>query len=197
MTQQNFILIGRSGCGKGTQGKLLMEYLKKTDPARNVMYVQTGGEFRKFIEGDSLTQKNSKEIYDKGGLQPEFLAVYMWTKFFVDNYKGDENIIIDGTPRKLYEARTLESMWSFYKISNPTVIYLKVSKEWSIDKLLARGRFDDTEKDIETRLSWFETDVVSTIEYYKNNSLYNFFEVNGEQEIEKVWQELESKLKTI
>lgn len=197
MTQKNFILIGRSGCGKGTQGKLLMEYLKKIDSSREVMYVQTGGEFRKFIDGDSITQRNSKKIMDEGGLQPEFLAVYIWANFFINNYKGNENIIFDGTPRKLYEAKILDSIWNFYKINYPTIIYLDVNKKWSVDKLLARGRVDDTEKDIEERLSWFETDVFPTVEYYKNNLAYKFIEINGEQEIEKVWQELESKLKTI
>ena len=46
--QQSFIFMGRSGCGKGTQAKLLMEYLKKIDPARDIFYLETGAGVREF-----------------------------------------------------------------------------------------------------------------------------------------------------
>lgn len=194
MNQQAFILIGRSGCGKGTQGKLLMEELKKKDPARPVLYIQTGNEFRTFIKGDSVTSKLSKEIYDQGGLQPEFLTIYMWTTLLVNNYKGNEHIVIDGTPRKYHEAGVLDSIFGFYKLIKPVVIYIEVSKEWATQKLLARGRFDDNAHEIEKRLGWFETDVVPTIEYYRKNPAYTFVQINGEGGIEEVWAELKRKL---
>src|SRR3989344_8323139 len=79
MFPQNFIFIGMSGCGKGTQAKLLGEYLKKIDPEREVFFLETGAEFRRFIQGEGYTQRLSKKIYDEGGSQPEFLSVYMWS----------------------------------------------------------------------------------------------------------------------
>jgi adenylate kinase family enzyme len=75
MSQKTFILIGRSGCGKGTQGALLSQYLQTLEPKRDVLYIQCGGEFRKFIQGDSVTEKLSREVSEKGVLQPEFLAI--------------------------------------------------------------------------------------------------------------------------
>lgn len=194
MIQKTFIFIGRSGCGKGTQAKLLMDELKKVDPTREVLYLQNGAEFRKFVTGSSHTQKLSKAIQDVGGLQPEFLAVYMWSNFLVQNFKGAEHVVMDGMPRKFHEAGVLESIWDFYKLPRPTVVHLAVSKEWSVDRLLARGRGDDTREEIAERLAWYETDVVPTIEYYRKTPGYQFLEINGEQSIEKVWEELQKTL---
>lgn len=194
MTQKTFIFIGRSGCGKGTQGKLLSEYLKKIDPSRDTLYVQSGNEFRKFIQGSSTTQQLSKKVYDVGGLMPEFLAIYMWVNILVNNYKGSEHVIIDGTPRKYHEAGVLDSIFEFYKLERPTVIHLNVSKEWSIERLMGRGRIDDKKEEIEQRLSWYETDVVPTIEYYKKNPQYTFVEIESEKPIESVHKEIVEKL---
>ena len=95
MKPQAFIFIGRSGCGNGTQVQLLMDVLKKNDPKRDILYIQTGQEFRNFVKGESFTQKKSREINDAGGLQPEFLAIKMWENPLVEGCTGDEHIILD------------------------------------------------------------------------------------------------------
>ncbi len=194
MNQKSFIFIGRSGCGKGTQAKLLSEYLKKTDPKREVLYIQTGAEFREFIKGDSDTQKLSKEIYDVGGIQPEFLAVYMWANVFVNKFTKNEYVIMDGMPRKMHEAGVLDSAFEFYKLERPIVIHMDISHEESVNRLMSRGRIDDNREDISERLSWYETDVVPAIEYYKNNKHYKFLHINGIQSIEDIHKEIISKI---
>ncbi len=195
MTPQTFIFIGRSGCGKGTQAELVKDYLKKKDPSRRTLYIQTGAELREFREGKSATQKLSKEIYDKGGLQPEFLAVFAWTSVLVKKYTGDEHLIMDGMPRKYHEAGVLDSVFSFYKINKPHVIYIDISKDEAMKRLLARKRFDDLSEEIEARLKWFEIEVIPTLDFFKNNPDYNYVIVNGEQSPEKVHEEILSKMK--
>ncbi len=194
MNQKSFIFIGRSGCGKGTQAKLLNEYLKKVDPKREILYIQTGEQFREFIKGDSDTQKMSKKVADAGGLQPEFLAVYMWANVLVNKFTKNEHIIMDGMPRKLHEAGVIDSVFEFYDLKRPLVIHLDLSKEESIDRLMARKRTDDTREDIAERLSWFETDVVPAIEYYKNNKKYNFVHINGNRSVEEIHKDIVAQL---
>lgn len=193
MLPQNFIFIGRSGCGKGTQAKLLKEYLNKIDPQRNAFYLQTGAEFRKFIQGENYTQKLSKKIIDEGLLQPEFLSVYMWSRLLAENFKEGEHIIIDGTPRKFHEAGILDSVFDFYNREKPHLIFINIGEMWATDRLKSRGRSDDNHEDIEARLKWYETDVVPTINFYRNNPKYDFLEINGEQTIEKVHQDILEK----
>ena len=194
MFPQNFIFIGMSGCGKGTQAKLLGEYLKKIDPEREVFFLETGAEFRKFIQGEGYTQRLSKKIYDEGGSQPEFLSVYMWSHLIAENFKEDEHLIVDGTPRRFHEAGALDSIFNFYNREKPYLIFLNIGEKWAVKRLLGRGRIDDNHDDIKARLDWYETDVVPAINFYRNNLKYNFLEINGEQTIEKVHQDIWDKL---
>lgn len=186
MNSQSFVFIGRSGCGKGTQIEMLMKLLKEKDPEREILYIYTGQEFRKFIQGSSTTQKLSKSIYDAGGLMPEFLTVHMWVKPIVENYKGDQHIIFDGTPRKFHEAGVLHSMFGFYKIQKPWIINIGISSEEAVKRLLKRQRQDDNEADIRKRLGWYETDVSPTIEFYRDNPNYNFIYIDGERSPEEI-----------
>ncbi len=190
MNQQSFIFIGRSGCGKGTQIKLLMDVLKKKDPSREVLYIYTGQEFREFIKGESITQKKSKAIYVAGGLQPEFLTVHMWVKPLVDKYTGKEHVIFDGTPRKFHEAGVLHSIFGFYGLPKPWVVNIDISSAEATKRLLARKRFDDVTEEIKKRLSWYETDVAPTIGYYRDNGNYNFLEIDGEKGVEGIHEDI-------
>jgi adenylate kinase len=189
-----FIFIGRSGSGKGTQAKLLTDFLKQLDATKQTLYIQSGSEFRDFIKGQSHTQTLAKSVNDQGALQPEFLAVYMWTNILVNRYSGQENLIFDGTPRKLHEAGVLDSIFDFYKMEKPYVINLKVSEDWSVRHLMARGREDDGEAVIRERLSWFEAEVRGAIEYYRTSPRYNFIEIDGEQTVPEVHKELVKKI---
>ncbi len=193
--KQTFIFIGRSGCGKGTQIDLLSEKLKEKTPDIGINYISTGQDLRKFWEGDTYTHKLSKEIVEAGSLQPEFLVTYLWGKDLVEDMTGNEHLILDGTPRRLNEAEMLDSAIKFYQRENPTVIYMNVSREWSTDRLLGRGRHDDDKEQIKKRLDWFDADVMPAVEYLKNNSTYSFLDINGEQTIEEVHQEIMEKIK--
>jgi len=199
MTKKAFIMIGRSGCGKGTQANLLSEYLLKNaqdgDAGKpNVLYVQSGNEFRNFGQRTNYSAKLSKAINDVGGLQPEFLAVYMWTSVLVREYNGNEHLIFDGMPRKVHEAGVLHSVFDFYKLPKPQVIYLNVGADWATKHLLVRGRHDDNVQDIENRLKWFDDEVLPTIEFYRKNKYYDFHEINAEQSVEAVRKEIVTKV---
>jgi adenylate kinase len=189
-----FIFIGRSGSGKGTQAKLLADFLKVGTGEGSVLYIQSGYEFRNFVMGASQTARLSKDINDKGGLQPEFLAVYMWVNMLVREYTGGEHLIFDGTPRRPHEAGVLHSIFNFYGIEKPCVVYLNVSEEWSKKHLLIRGRRDDNEKDIKSRMDWFEKEVTPTVDFYRRNAAYDFIELNGEQDIKEVFKALTEKV---
>jgi adenylate kinase len=194
MNQKSFILIGRSGCGKGTQAKLLSEYLKKNDPTREILYIQTGAEFREFIKGDSDTQKLSRAIYDVGGLQPDFLAVYMWTNVLVNKFTKNEHIIMDGMPRNFHEAGVLDSIFNFYGTEKAQVIHLDISESISIDRLMARGRIDDTREEIAERLSWYDSKVVPALDFFRKTEGYKVFDIDGNKSVEEIHQEIISKL---
>ncbi len=194
MTPKTFIFFGPSGAGKGTQARILIDHLQSVDPERKTLYIETGRRFRDFMTEASFTSMKTKELIDGGGLLPEFLPIWLWSEYFVRHVSGDEHMILDGLSRRAHEAPILNSAMKFYNREKPYVIMIEVSREWAREKLLARERGDDKLEQIEKRLDWFENNVLSAVEYFKNNEFYNFITVNGEQSIVEVNKELMSKL---
>ncbi len=189
-----YAFIGKSGCGKGTQAELLKAYLLKKDPGVPVLWFGSGDHLREMAKKDNYTAERVREYLDNGWLLPEFLITSIWAGFFVAHLEKDERIILDGTPRKINEAHMLDGATEFYQ-AKLCVIYIDVSREWAMDKLLKRGRADDTKESINERLDWYETDIKPTIEFFKNNTKHAFFDINGEQTVEEVHREIVEKLK--
>ena len=187
-----YIFIGRSGCGKGTQSKLMIDYIKQTAGlAENpVLHVETGAHLREFIQGPSLASREAKQIMDAKELQPSFVSNFIWSKVLIENVTGEEHLIIDGSPRKLVEAQILDSGLSFLGRVKPKVVHLNVSREWSKERLLDRGRADDDILGIEKRLDWFDGEVAPVIEFFRNADNFDYLDINGEQPIEKVHQDI-------
>ena len=194
MESQTFIFIGRSGCGKGTQVELLQKVLKEKDPTE-IFYLETGERFRDFIEQDGYSSKLAKAIYESGDRQPDFLAIWMWSHFLIESFKGTEHLIADGTPRSLSEAIAFITAMKFYKRGSVTVIYLNVGRQWAEERLKSRRRFDDVDfAKVGKRLNWFDKDVIPAVEYFKTSSDVNFLDINGERTIEEIHQEIVQKL---
>lgn len=192
MEKQFFILIGRSGGGKGTQAKLLKEYLEKKGHEK-VLHITTGGGFRALSERGTYASELSKKNTNSGGFGPEFLAIWVWSSIFIDTLTGGETIILDGAPRKKAEAVALHSAITFFGYYTPTVIYLDVSESVSKDHIKDRGREDDTTEGIASRVSWFDIETLPTIEEYLNDPRYRVLHINGNQGIEEVHKELIAK----
>ncbi|TSC66872.1 MAG: Uncharacterized protein CEO19_453 [Parcubacteria group bacterium Gr01-1014_73] len=190
MFPQTFIFYGRSGCGKGTQADLLIKYLAEKEPNRRTLYLETGKLLREFALESGFTNGLVKKVLDQGGLLPEFMPIFVWSKFLADKVHGDEHLVFDGVCRRTHEAPILDSALKFYKRDKPIVILIEVSKEWAKERLLERHRSDDDSTEIKRRLAWYEKDVVPTLKFFENNPDYRFVRINGEQAIEKVHQDI-------
>ena len=182
------IFIGRSGCGKGTQAGLLKNRIADLDPDnRQILYVETGDHYRSFVRSKSFSAKLANDMYEKGELAPDFIGCWLWGNVLIEELEENMHLVFDGASRSLLEAQVLTSALKFYKRDKPTVIYIDVSNKWSDERLLARGRQDDSSlSKINKRLKWFDDEVMPAIEYFRTNPLYRFLEINGEQSAEKV-----------
>jgi len=187
------LFIGRSGCGKGTQVELFIKKIQETSGLKTFR-IETGSLLRDLAAKKSFTAEKTKKILDKGGLMPESLVIGLWSTYLIENYSGKENLVFDGLARKLQEASILDGALKFYNISGYKVIHINVSREWATNRLLARGRKDDTKEDIKNRMDWFDTEVMKSIDFFKNNKNCDFININGEQTIEEVHAELVKKV---
>ena len=98
----NFTLIGRSGCGKGTQAKLLIEHFG------DFLYISTGDLFRNLSKVNTDTSIKIKKILKQGGLPFDDLATALWMHEIAYNLKQEQGLILDGAPRRVNEAKNLD-----------------------------------------------------------------------------------------
>lgn len=187
MDLQTAILIGPSGCGKGTQAKLLVEYLRAHDTEHSTHYFQTGDKFREFMEGDSYTQHRVKEVLGRGGLAPGFLPIWIWGSLFIEGVTGNDHIVTDGFPRRAEESPILHTAFEFYERKDPVVIAFDIPDEVVVERLVhGRKRFDDTLEKVAERLRWFKRDVALAIKFFEEHPLYRVVRVDGAGTVEEV-----------
>ncbi len=190
-----YIIIGRSGCGKGTQAGLLKKALEEKG-AEKVLHITTGGGFRKFIETGTYSANISRAVTNTGGLNPEFLAVWNWSNIFVENLVGGETIILDGAPRRIMEVEPLHSAIHFYGYAgHATVIYLDVTENFALARIAERNREDDNLlENAKRKMEWFEEDILPIIDTYSHDPRYTFVHIKGEQSVEDVHKDILEKL---
>jgi len=186
------IFVGRSGCGKGTQADLFKNRIyRQDDEKRPILYVESGQHFRQFVRGKNFSSQLSKVIYENDERQPDFLACWVWSNILIEELNEAMHLIFDGAPRARAEAEILTTAMRFYRRERPVVIHINVSRRWSEERLLSRGRSDDLNlAKIDKRLDWFDKDVAPTIAYFKSDPFYRFIEIDGEQSIEKVHSDI-------
>ena len=189
-----FLLMGRFGCGKGTQAKLLIKYLKDNNLGET-LYVYTGERLRNFAEKEeNFAARLAKSKMKDGDLLPSFLAVWLWSGALIEGVKENNNVIMDGSPRTLLEVLMMDDAMEFYGRSDVVPIFLETSEEWSTQRMLGRGRSDDNLKSIKKRMAYFEKDVAPVIDYYEKESKHKLIKVNGEQSVEDVHREILEKV---
>ena len=184
MELQTVVLYGKAGSGKGTQAKLLKEYLEKNDPEHPVLYIETGAVFREFATQDNFTAKMVKQVLKEGGLLPEFLPVWVWTSLFIKHITGSEHIILDGLARNEDEVPVLARALQFYNRPSTAVILLQVSDKTVLERLSKRARSDDFGAEVKKRLLWFEKNVLPAVARWEQFPKAHVHEIDSEGSIE-------------
>lgn len=190
MKYTTFILLGKPGSGKGTQAKLLGE---KT----GFEVISSGARFREIASHDTILGHKVADMIDNGHLMPHWFASYI----FLDKILHLENkggIIFDGTARKKPEAELFDDVMVW--LDRPyKAIYINVSDDEVMKRIIKRRETEDRHDDyndeiIRTRLKEYYEDALPAIEIFKERG--NFIEINGEQEVEKIHEEIMSKIES-
>jgi adenylate kinase len=182
-------LIGKSGCGKGTQAKLLAE---KT----GFLIINTGDLLRKRARKKDVVGKIIAKTLRQGALIPTPIVFSLWMPILEreKNKSNGSGIIFDGNPRKKYEAQMLNEVFEMFQWHKRFyACHIRISDREAQNRLLKRHRADDTSASIKERLLYFHRQVEPMIAYYKQNK--TLIEVNGEQSIKTVHGQIMVKLK--
>ena len=183
------ILLGKSGSGKGTQADLLIQEF-------GLKHVSTGTLLRKRCKKKDFLGRKLKSIMASGGLVPTPLVFHLWLHELESFHKDKKcrGVVMEGSPRKLYEAWMLKETLDFYGWSkNVRVFHIAISDREALRRLLKRGRsIDDQTEAIKNRLFWFKKEVKPAVSFYKKEGV--LFDINGEQSVENVYKEIRKKL---
>lgn len=124
------ILLGPPGAGKGTQAKVLAQEL-------GVAHISTGDILRQNVKDATPLGKEAKDFMDRGLLVPDGLMSKMLQDRFTPS-DVKEGFILDGYPRNIAQAKTLEEIFKLKNIDLDLVVYLDSSDSVIIQRLSGR-----------------------------------------------------------
>ena len=168
--KKHILFLGPPGAGKGTQAGLISK-------VNSYLHLSTGELLRREIDLDSDLGRQVKDIMNMGKLVSDLLVLEIVKKNLKKDNKG---WILDGYPRNLTQVNSLNDF--LMNINQPleVVFYLDIPDEVLINRLLLRGRKDDNEETIKTRLKIYKKTTKPLIEYYKNCSLLEYINADGD-----------------
>ena len=185
MDARTVFFIGKPGCGKGDQAKLLSE---KT----GWKVVTSGEQFRSMSAEDTPVGRKVKSVNDAGMLQPHWLAEYLFLKNLF-SLSEDGSVIFDGFGRKLPEAETVVDSLTWLGRSF-LVLYLHVSDEEILHRLALRkeieGRADDSV--VGERLKEYREHTEPVVEMFRDKGM--LIEIDGERTRESIALDINAAL---
>jgi adenylate kinase len=195
MKKDTLVFIGSSGSGKGTQIRLLKEYIKEHYPDTNIIHYDSGAHFRSFVERDGYTSQQMRNILGRGELAPDFITSWLLVSELVTKLTPEKMLILDGFPRTISQALMFDSAVQYYKLKNIKIINIEVSHDEVRRRMIARGRTDDKNNEvIEKRIKWYKDNVVPVINHFRKKDEYEVLDINGEQDVNGVFEEIKNKL---
>lgn len=179
------ILFGAPGVGKGTQAQILADNL-------GIAHLSTGDAFRAAIKGSTEVGLIAKQYVDSGRLVPDDVTARIVEEAMA-NPNCANGVILDGFPRTQTQATALESILAKIGTVIHKVVNLDVDNDTIVQRLLARGRADDTEEVIKNRLSVYHQETAPLIEHFTKLGILEH--VNGVGTITDVSQRILSAVK--
>ena len=180
--KKHLLFLGAPGSGKGTQAELISQ-------SNSYLHLSTGELLRKEIEMNTILGMEVKDIMNKGELVSDELVLKIVRQNLVKDNKG---WILDGFPRNLSQANSLNDVLIEINQSLEVVFYLDIPEEVLIERLLLRGRKDDTEETIRTRFIIYKETTEPLIKYFKDLSLLEY--IDADRDLKTISSEIKQKM---
>ena len=185
---KKIVLLGPPGCGKGTQFKLLEEN-------KNFFQLSTGDLLRAAtLDNKSEVGQKIKQVMQHGGLVPDNFVIDIIVKKVSD--LKDQNIIFDGFPRNIEQAKFLDKSLETKLISLDYVIFFGIDYkvlESRIEKRIEESSGEDLRTDdnldvLNKRINIYKESTLPIVDYYKNKNILH--EIDAMESIEAVYDNI-------
>ena len=180
--KKHLLFLGAPGAGKGTQAELLSQ-------TYSYLHLSTGELLRKEIEMKTTLGIQVKDIMNRGELVSDELVLKIVRHNLVKDNKG---WILDGYPRNLSQANSLNEVLNEINQPLELVFYLDIPEEVLIKRLLLRGRKDDTEETIRTRVDIYKKTTEPLIQYFNDLSLLEY--IDADRDLKTISSDIKQKM---
>ena len=150
------VILGKQGAGKGTQCTLLVDHF-------GIPHISTGDMLRAAVsEGTELGLK-AKVIMDAGDLVSDDLILGIVEERLAQP-DAENGFLLDGFPRTDAQAQGLVEMLAPQGID--IAIDIEVPDDVGTQRMLARGRDDDTPEAIQRRLQIYQEETAPLLDFF-------------------------------
>ena len=176
------LFLGPPGAGKGTQASLISE-------SNAYLHLSTGELLRHEVDKKTNLGTKIKEIINSGKLVDDHLVLEIVKQNLVLSKKG---WILDGYPRNISQADSLTKVLEELNQPIEKVFYINLSEDILVKRLINRGRTDDNEKIIRTRLEIYKETTQPLIAYYKNLNILEY--IDGDRDLKIISDDIKQKM---
>lgn len=129
-SEKRVIFVGAPGCGKGTQSALVKDRF-------NLAHLSTGDMLREAVTAQTELGKEAKEAMDKGELVSDNIVLAL-IKNKITKPECENGFILDGFPRNVVQAKSLDEMMKKTNQPIDSVIYFDIADSLLIDRICGR-----------------------------------------------------------
>ena len=127
---KNIIFVAPPAAGKGTVSNYLTDKY-------GYIHISTGDLLRDARNNNDEMAKTITELMDSGKLVSDEIVLEL-LKRCIDNMDKSKNFILDGFPRNIAQANTLNDLFNEIGISDYAVIYLDIDFDEALKRTLGR-----------------------------------------------------------
>jgi adenylate kinase len=178
------ILFGPPGAGKGTQAVELSTRFA-------VPHISTGDLFRAAVSEQTALGVKAKGFLDRGELVPDDLVIEMIRERLVQT-DTQAGWLLDGFPRTVPQAHALDELLATIHQRLDRVVNLQVPDTFLVERLLGRGRKDDSEDVIRRRLQVYHEQTAPLIQFYGDR--HQLTDIDGSAPVEDVTAAIQTAL---
>lgn len=179
------VFLGPQGSGKGTQSIRIAELLQ-------LQRAEAGQLCRDEAKKDTELGRAVKAILEKG----EYLPIKLWKPIIERVFQSTDvskGMVFDGFLRTTDQLAVFQEFRQTYQLPDVLIVYLRLSKHHAVERLMKRGRADDTPELIARRLEWSIAQVQEILEHYRAED--KVIDIDADQPIETVQQFILDALK--
>ena len=186
---KNIIFFGPPGAGKGTQAKIISNFLE-------VSHLSTGDILRKKLNDNDNLAIELKKIMSAGNLVSDDILNSIVSSRLID--EKNKGFILDGYPRTLNQSEFLSKFLSDTSTSINYVFNIQINFNILKSRILKRSREENREDDniqvIQTRYEEYLNSTQKVSDYYKQKLPTIFYEIDGSLQIEQITEKIKEIL---